>query len=515
MLDTSDYSNPFPGLRSFEPDEDHLFFGRESRIDEILTRLRRSRFLSVVGTSGSGKSSLIRSGLIPSLYSGMMATAGSSWKIAIFRPGEDPIGNLAAALDSPDVIGPADESNETTKALLEVTLRRSRMGLVECIRQARIPNHENVLVIVDQFEELFRFKNSRQLRESHDDAIAFVKLLLTAVSQQELPIYVVITMRSDFIGNCTEFDGLTEAINDGQYLVPRMDREERRSAITGPVAVGGAEISPRLVLRLLNDVGDDPDQLPILQHAMMRTWEHWQSNHAEGEPIDLNHYEAIGTMTEALSRHAEETYLELETPERKLIAERMFKALTDRGSDARGVRSPRRLEEICALTGASEADVISVIEVFRRPGRSFLMPPAVIELHGSSVIDISHESLMRIWTRLIQWVDEEARSAQMYLRISRAALQHQEGQAGLLRDPELQLAIELAAGSASRAWSGPSGMTRRSSGRCCFSKRASVSAISRSRRRSSSASVSCVGRGDWPSFSDRRRSSRCSSVSTR
>ena len=136
------------------------------------------------------------------------------------------------------------------------------MGLVECIRQARVPAHENILIIADQFEELFRFKNSRQLRESHDDAIAFVKLLLNAVSQQQYPIYVVITMRSDFIGNCTEFEGLTEAINDGQYLVPRMDREERRSAITGPVAVGGAEISPRLVLRLLNDVGDDPDQLP-------------------------------------------------------------------------------------------------------------------------------------------------------------------------------------------------------------------------------------------------------------
>ena len=441
MLDTTEYSNPFPGLRSFEPEEDHLFFGREARIDEILTRLRRSRFLSVVGTSGSGKSSLIRSGLIPSLHSGMMANAGSSWRIAIFRPGEDPIGNLAEALNSPDVIGVDDEGRDTNKAFLEVTLRRSQMGLVECIRQARIPAHENILIIADQFEELFRFKNSRQLRESHDDAIAFVKLLLNAVSQQQLPIYVVITMRSDFIGNCTEFDGLTEAINDGQYLVPRMDRDERRSAITGPVAVGGAEISPRLVLRLLNDVGDDPDQLPILQHAMMRTWEYWQHNHVEGEPIDLNHYEAIGTMSEALSRHAEETFLELETPERKLIAEKMFKALTDRGSDARGVRSPRRLEEICALTGASEAEVISVIDVFRRPGRSFLMPPADVELHGSSVIDISHESLMRIWTRLIQWVDEEARSAQMYLRISRAALQHQEGQAGLLRDPELQLAL--------------------------------------------------------------------------
>ena len=247
MLDTENYSNPFPGLRSFEPEEDHLFFGRESRIDEILTRLRRSRFLSVVGTSGSGKSSLDPVGahsLALQRHDGAAPARAGGSRSSV--PAKIPIGNLAAALDAPEVIGGPDSPTDTSKAFLEVTLRRSQMGLVECIRQARIPAHENILIIADQFEELFRFKNSRQLRESHDDAIAFVKLLLNAVSQQQLPIYVVITMRSDFIGNCTEFEGLTEAINDGQYLVPRMDREERRSAITGPVAVGGAEISPRL-----------------------------------------------------------------------------------------------------------------------------------------------------------------------------------------------------------------------------------------------------------------------------
>ncbi len=101
--------NPYPGLRSFEPDEDHLFFGREKQIDDLLKRLRQHRFLSVVGTSGSGKSSVIRSGLIPALYSGMMTRAGSSWRIAVMRPGDDPIGNLAEALNDYDVLGPEDE----------------------------------------------------------------------------------------------------------------------------------------------------------------------------------------------------------------------------------------------------------------------------------------------------------------------------------------------------------------------------------------------------------------------
>ena len=104
LIEPETGGNPFPGLRSFEPDEDHLFFGRESRIDELLTRLRQSRFLSVVGTSGSGKSSLIRSGLIPSLYSGLMTKAGSNWRVVLFRPGEDPIGHLADALAAPGVL---------------------------------------------------------------------------------------------------------------------------------------------------------------------------------------------------------------------------------------------------------------------------------------------------------------------------------------------------------------------------------------------------------------------------
>jgi hypothetical protein len=442
LAEATTRTNPFPGLRSFEPDEDHLFFGRESRIDELLARLRRSRFLSVVGTSGSGKSSLIRSGLIPSLYSGFMAKAGSSWRVVLFRPGEDPIGHLADALVAPGVLSdPQQEPDPAERALAEVTLRRSAMGLVDCIRQARVPEHENVLVVVDQFEELFRFKRSSQQRDSRDEAVAFVKLLLAATHQDHVPVYVVITMRSEFIGNCTEFEGLTEAINDGQYLVPRMTREERRSAITGPVAVSGAEITQRLVLRLLNDVGDDPDQLPILQHALMRTWDEWNRHHADGEAIDLRHYEAIGTMKDALSQHAEEAFRELSDERSRRIAERMFKSLTELGEGARGVRSPRPLAEICSLTSAAEAEVAAVVEAFRRPGRSFLMPPFPQPLRAESVIDISHESLMRIWKRLILWVEDESRSAQVYLRIAKAAAEFQEGKAGLLRDPELQLAL--------------------------------------------------------------------------
>ena len=126
--------NPFPGLRPFEPDEDHLFFGREREIDDLLRRLRTCRFLSVVGTSGSGKSSLVHSGLIPSLHSGFMVSAGSNWRVATFRPGEDPIGHLASALNAPDALGTTGEMASTNRVLIEATLRRSSLGLISAVK---------------------------------------------------------------------------------------------------------------------------------------------------------------------------------------------------------------------------------------------------------------------------------------------------------------------------------------------------------------------------------------------
>ncbi|HJR82862.1 MAG TPA: ATP-binding protein, partial [Sphingomicrobium sp.] len=433
--------NPFPGLRPFEPDEDHLFFGRESEIDALLQRLRSTRFLSVVGTSGSGKSSLVRSGLIPSLYSGFMVAAGSSWRVAIFRPGEDPIARLAEALDQSGVLAPDAGEAGTDRAMLEATLRRGSLGLVDAVRYARIPSRDNLLIVVDQFEELIRFRRSRLIENSRDEAISFVRLLLEASRQTALPIYVVLTMRSDFIGDCIDYPGLPEAVNNGQYLVPRMTRDQVRLAITGPVAVGGGAIAPRLVRRLLNELGDDQDQLPVLQHALRRTWEYWEQHHRPGEPIDAAAYEAIGTLRDALSLHAEEAYQETRGDRDRHIAEQMFKALTDTFSDPRGVRCPTSVRELADICQATLDEVIEVVEIFRRQGRSFLMPPATVPLGPRSIIDLSHESLMRGWSRLVEWAEQDRLSASLYMRLSQAAGWHAEGAAGLWRNPELELGL--------------------------------------------------------------------------
>ena len=431
--------NPFPGLRAFQPQEDLVFFGRDKQTDDLLWRLRSNRFLPVVGASGSGKSSLLLCGVVPSLYSGYMLKAGSSWRVALLRPGNDPIGNLASALQEHGVVEELGEDEDLHRPLLEATLRSSALGLIRALRHTRIALQDNVLVVVDQFEELFRYRRNRKIKGSRDEAAAFVKLLIEAAKQEVVPIYVAIALRSEFLGQCSEYPGLTDAINRGVYLVPRFSREELKQAIVSPAVVAGGQIAPRLVTRLLNDAGDDPGHLAMLQHALMRMW-HYTHRDGEQRPLDLRHYEATGTLAEALSRHAEEIYRELDAGHRQ-IAEKMFKALTDGTANTPEVRRPVRFEELCELTAVGAEEVRAVLESFSREGRSFLEPPAGCPIDDDSIIDLAHESLMRVWSRLTGWVEEEARSAEVYLRLAAAAALHREKRGGYWRDPELYFAL--------------------------------------------------------------------------
>jgi WD40 repeat protein len=425
------HSNPFPGIRSYEIHESHLFYGRELQVRELTGKLSDTRFLAIVGSSGCGKSSLIKAGLIPELQKTTLANIPSSWQYMVFRPADDPIGNLASAVSA---IQP-----DKTKA--EAMLRSGKMGLANLIREGLNANHAT-LIVIDQFEELFRFKSNRTSFHTILDANDFIDLILTLVQQTDLSAFMAISMRTDFLDDCTEFRGLSELINKGYYLVPRMNQEERKIAITGPINAAGSSVTDELLSRLLDDVGDDPDQLPILQHAMMRTWDYYTLNRIGEQPIGLEHYLAIGSMKEALSVHLEELYADLKDPKSQYQAEKMFKALTDITRESRGTRRPMLLTEICTLAGAREEEIIRIIENFRKPGCTFLMPPAHIALNADSTIDIAHESIMRVWTRLRKWVEEESHSAQLYLRLSKSAELYQEGKTGLWVNPELQLALQ-------------------------------------------------------------------------
>ncbi|MEK6781633.1 MAG: High-affnity carbon uptake protein Hat/HatR [Bacteroidota bacterium] len=434
--------NPFPGLRPFKIEESHLFFGREGQSDEVLLKLSKSRFVGVIGPSGSGKSSFIYCGVLPILYGGFLTDTSPNWEVVVTRPGAGPIDNLAESLlkTSKEYNSADPDDRKIKRTIVSTLLRSSSLGLVEAIQQSRRSSDVNYLILVDQFEELFRFKDSTD-PNSVNETLAFVNLLMEAINYTDNPIYVAITMRSDFIGDCSQFPELTRKINDSHYLIPQMTREQKRRAIEGPVAVGGAQISPRLVQQLLNDLGDNPDQLPILQHALMRTWSYWANyKDYDEENVDLKHYEAIGTMAEALSQHANEAYDELDE-DQKRICEIIFKAITEKRGENFGIRRPTRLNEIASIADVSEADVIEVLEKFREPGRSLLTPAYGTTLGSKSMIDISHESLMRIWVRLKNWVDDEADAVQMYLRLAEAASMYQVGKAGLWRPPDLQLAL--------------------------------------------------------------------------
>ena len=232
--------NPFPGLRPFRIEESHLFFGREGQTDEVLLKLARHRFVAIVGPSGSGKSSFIYCGVLPILYGGFLAEAGSGWEVIVARPGHAPIDNLAEAVLKRNAQYAADDDDEKKikRTIFSTLLRSSSLGLVEAVRHAGGKHDVKYLVLVDQFEELFRYKDGQEVN-AVNEALAFVNLLLEASANKEAPIYVALTMRSDFIGDCAQYPELTSRINDSHYLIPQLTREQKRSAIEGPVAVGG------------------------------------------------------------------------------------------------------------------------------------------------------------------------------------------------------------------------------------------------------------------------------------
>ncbi|HOW41704.1 MAG TPA: hypothetical protein PL123_14250, partial [Bacteroidales bacterium] len=422
--------NPFPGLRPFAPEESDLFFGRAGESEEVLEKLLANRFVTVIGASGSGKSSLIYCGILPKVHK--LANNDADWKIISFRPGNDPFGNLADAM--------AASVKGTERDMIYSDLTGSPDGVVNAVKNYFSQNGTKLLLVIDQFEELFRYSSLSKGESTHKLTADFVDRVVNSVSQTAVNVFTILTMRSDFIGECAHYQGLTQLINNSNYLVPHMGTENYREAITGPVKYAGAKIDQKLVEILLSDIGDRTDQLPVLQHAMMRTWNRWQELDEPDRPIDKTDYDSVGTMSDAMSLHANEAFEEL-SPRGKEICEVMFKTLTEKGSDNKGLRHPSPVHAIKAIASCTSDELFDVVEKFRITSRSFITPRENVPLDDNSIIDLSHESLMRLWDRLREWVDDEAASVQMYLRLSEASAMYQQGKTSLWRPPDLQLAI--------------------------------------------------------------------------
>ncbi len=449
-------AKPFVGLRPFNSDEALLFFGRHEQTIELLRQLHDTHFVALVGSSGCGKSSLVRAGLIPRLKAGFLVEEREKWLIATMKPGDAPLKNLATALHT--------NLSQTDHSALQTALQSDNAEnitpLLNQLAPALNAAEANLLLLVDQFEELFRFGLESGKPENRAAAKRFVALLLALSRQRQLPVYVVLTMRSDFIGDCDNFPGLPEALNRSQYLVPRLTREQLRQAIEGPLHLFGASLSPDLLTRVLDDVGEQSDQLPVLQHALMRTWEQWQKERtsdggtegtrdegakgkrdtANRQPLTVAHYETVGTLTEALSRDAEAALEGLTEKELK-ITERIFCALTDTDESNRRIRRPAHLDELSAIALTNHDTALKIIKRFSDSPRSFLVINEGRD-KDDPLIDISHESLIRQWKTLRQWMEHENNSREIYLRLVSAAKRYQAGRGERLRGVDLQEALD-------------------------------------------------------------------------
>ncbi len=430
---------PFPGLRPFKTSEFQLYNGRVGQSEELIKRLKKNRFLAVIGSSGTGKSSLVRAGLIPQLFGGYLHGAGSKWDIAICRPGKDPVQNLAVALSSIKTRTKDPKKLYEDFAGFDDQLSGSIYGLLDAKESLDVNNAvtsadktpSNLLIIIDQFEELFRFDRKDLGKENIENH--FVNLLLKAALDPSHSVYVIITMRSEFLGDCVKYRGLPEAINEGQYLVPQLTRNELKAVIENPVCLAGKKISANLVELLINEIEesklqDSLDQLPILQHALMRTYNEAMKDGPNTE-ITYEHYKRIGEMEKALANHAESKFKELgngRTDEKHLskkqqITKIVFQALTDASTDLKGGRRPTSLKNIYGIAmslNADENEVNDVINHFRDSDTSFIMPPSNTLLYANLIIDISHESLMRNWGRLNDWITEEMKMGNLYKHLN-------------------------------------------------------------------------------------------------
>ena len=388
---------PFRGLQVFDVQHTSLFFGREALTGWLLNELRPSslvkdnRFLSIVGPSGSGKSSLARAGLIAALQEDEIE-GSADWLIVICRPGWHPLESLAVALSvtagisrTPSAVHDLIKDLRENESTLHVTARLA-------LRDA--PPEHRLVLLVDQFEELFTMCHDEGLRQ------AFIENILYAARVAGGQAVVLLTLRSDFYGKCAAYYALAAALCDHQFLVGRMTKTELRRAIECPAQLVGCEFENGLVELLLNEVMDQPGALPLLQHTLLELW-----RYREGRRITLAAYNAIGKVEGALARRAEEIFSRF-TKEEKQVCQRILLRLAEAGTDT--VDTKRRVllrELIPAKSG--RVTVERVIQVLSGAEARLLTVEGEKLAEDERIVEVAHEALIHNWERLQGWLDED------------------------------------------------------------------------------------------------------------
>ncbi|MBL7871690.1 MAG: ATP-binding protein [Cyclobacteriaceae bacterium] len=462
---------PYTGLRSFTEEESLYFKGRDEQIDQVAQLLEKNKFLMLTGASGEGKSSLIYAGLIPNARAGFFKAKYTNWVVTDFRPERTPVKNMAAAVATTFHAQPATVETELRRgfsSLIDLYTNSSFyiddkdaswQELTEVEKKNKSRNAANLLIIVDQFEEFFTNPENYSNEAPSQDSQIVVNLALETARialQRNLPVYVVCTMRSDYIGQCSAFRGLPEYIGFSQFFVPRLKRKEIKQVIEEPAVLSGNRITRRLVERLVYDMADGIDQLPILQHALRQIW----LAASDGkEEMDLIHYAMVGGMSvdelpeadrdryiswfdqvpeahqkfyedpglkKVIEIHASRLYESgwvyyksntdqpITQKEAKRIIALTFACLT-KIDDSRAVRNRMTLQEITQIINDPHltAEVVSgVLNLFRENNNSFIRPyktddTTIGSLQPDTVLDITHEALIRNWGLLNKWANQE------------------------------------------------------------------------------------------------------------
>jgi len=369
---------PYLGLAPYQPEDADRFFGREQLVAELLDRLARRRFLAVFGPSGSGKSSLLRAGLLPAVRTGRLP-GGHAWPTALLTPGAHPLEELAIHLG-------ALQGLPSGALAADLAARPANLDLA--IRQAlvREPPTTHLLIVVDQFEEVFTACAAESERAK------FIEALLRAVGGPRSRARVVLGVRADFYGRCAEHPALVAALRDSELLIGPMTGEEFRAVIKGPAARAGLTVEPALVAAVLADAGSQPGALPMVSHALRETWQT-----RKGPELTLAVYQETGGVHGAVAQTAERVYHGLSVAQQR-IAREILLALTAFGEGTEDTKRRITLDEL--LAGGDAAETTAVVEQ--------LAANRLITI-AERTVEVAHEALIRNWPRLRQWVSDDGR----------------------------------------------------------------------------------------------------------
>jgi hypothetical protein len=420
---------PFQGLQYFSEADADRFFGRELLTSRLVARLHRERFLAVVGASGSGKSSLLRAGVIPSLRRGQKLAEGvmppsdsPKWGMITLTPGARPMEALAASIAVPG------EPLAAIAALRdELAEDASRFSLA--VRR-RLDHHAqpHLLLFVDQFEEVFTLCRHAEERE------AFIACLLEAAGQEgEIPLTVLMALRADYYADVARHDRLRQAVSQHQEFIGAMTREELVRAIDRPLAQGNWRIQEGLIEVILDDIGYEPGALPLLSHALHETW-----IRRRGRTLTLSGYTESGGVRGAVAQSAESVFENLRS-EHQTVARMIFLRMAEVGRDSHDTRRKATYPEL--ITRSTDELVIdAVIDILAdaRLVTTGTQPP-----EGTKVVEVAHEALIREWTRLRGWLEKDREGLILHQRLTEDATEWvrlERGPDVLYRGARLKLA---------------------------------------------------------------------------